>query len=70
MCVFSSLLNFVRLGSKERWNIGHAVYIKHLCGFVVSNQDFKDRYVRGGKKIDSSARFCTICMTDLVYIKI
>lgn len=71
MCVFSSLFNFGRVGNKERLNIGHAFYIKHLSGFVISNQGFKDCYVRGGiKKIDSSARFYTICMTDFVYMKI
>lgn len=45
--VFSSLYNFDMVSNKKTWNIGHAFYIKHLCGFVVSNQDFKDYYVRG-----------------------
>lgn len=50
MCAFSSLVYSSSVGKTERWNIGHAIYIKHLCGFSVSNQDFKVCYIRGGKK--------------------
>lgn len=49
MCAFSSLFDCGRAGNEERWNIGHALYIKHLCGFAVSNQDFKVCYIRGEK---------------------
>lgn len=59
MCAVSSSLDFGRVGNKERWNIGHALYIKYLCGFAVSNQDFKVHYIRGGekKKIPTVTRF-------------
>lgn len=50
MCAFGSLFDFGSVGNEERWNIGQALYIKHLCGFSVSNQDFKVCYIRGGEK--------------------